>query len=78
MTFVLVGGGPTGVELAGSIGEIARDTLKRDFRAIDPSDARIILVEAVDRVLPTFRPVDPHRRSANWSASASRCASRRP
>jgi NADH dehydrogenase len=56
MTFVLVGGGPTGVELAGSIGEIARDTLKRDFRAIDPSDARIILVEAVDRVLPTFPP----------------------
>jgi NADH:quinone reductase (non-electrogenic) len=56
MTFVLVGGGPTGVELAGSLGEIARDTLKRDFRAIDPSDARIILVEAMDRVLPTFPP----------------------
>jgi NADH dehydrogenase len=56
MTFVLVGGGPTGVELAGSLGEIARDTLKRDFRAIDPADARIILVEAMDRVLPTFPP----------------------
>jgi NADH dehydrogenase len=53
---VIVGGGPTGVELAGSIGEIARDTLKRDFRAIDPSDARIILVEAVDRVLQTYPP----------------------
>jgi NADH:ubiquinone reductase (H+-translocating) len=56
MTFVLVGGGPTGVELAGSLGEIARDTLKRDFRAIDPADARIILIEAMDRVLPTFPP----------------------
>ena len=54
MTFVLVGGGPTGVELGGSLGEIARDTLKRDFRAIDTADAKIILVEAMDRVLPTF------------------------
>ncbi|MGP1674385.1 MAG: NAD(P)/FAD-dependent oxidoreductase, partial [Candidatus Limnocylindrales bacterium] len=54
MTFVLVGGGPTGVELAGSLGDIARDTLKRDFRAIDPTDARIILVEAMDRVLPPY------------------------
>jgi len=54
MTFVLVGGGPTGVELGGSLGEIARDTLRRDFRAIDPSDARIILIEAMDRILPTF------------------------
>ena len=56
MTFVLVGGGPTGVELAGSLGEIARDTLKRNFRAIDPNEARIILVEAMDRVLPPYPP----------------------
>jgi NADH dehydrogenase len=56
MTFVLVGGGPTGVELAGSLGEIARDTLRRDFRAIDPRDTRIILVEAMDRILPTYPP----------------------
>ena len=56
MTFVLVGGGPTGVELAGSLGEIARDTLKRDFRAIDPNEARIILIEALDRVLPPYPP----------------------
>jgi NADH dehydrogenase len=56
MTFVLVGGGPTGVELAGSLGEIARDTLRRDFRAIDPADARIVLVEAMDRVLPSYPP----------------------
>jgi NADH dehydrogenase len=56
MTFVLVGGGPTGVELGGSLGEIARDTLRRDFRAIDPASARIVLFEAMDRVLPTYPP----------------------
>jgi NADH dehydrogenase len=56
MTFVLVGGGPTGVELAGSLGEIARDTLRRDFRAIDPRETRIVLVEALDRILPTYPP----------------------
>jgi NADH:quinone reductase (non-electrogenic) len=61
MTFVLVGGGPTGVELAGALGEIAHDTLKRDFRAINPGDARIIIIEAMDRVLPTF----PASRSAS-------------
>ncbi len=56
MTFVVVGGGPTGVELAGALGEIANDTLRRDFRAINPHDARILLVEAMDRVLPTYPP----------------------
>jgi NADH:ubiquinone reductase (H+-translocating) len=54
LTFVVVGAGPTGVEMAGQIAELARDTLRRDFRAIDPRTARILLVEAVDRVLPTF------------------------
>src|SRR5689334_12111497 len=54
MTFVVVGGGPTGVELAGALGEIANDTLRRDFRSINPPDARIILVEALPRVLPTY------------------------
>ncbi len=56
LTFVVVGGGPTGVELAGAIAELARHTLKRDFRKIDPSAARILLVEATDRVLPSYRP----------------------
>jgi NADH dehydrogenase len=56
MTFVVVGGGPTGVELAGALGEIANDTLKRDFRSIDPGQARIILVEAMERVLPPYPP----------------------
>ena len=56
MTFVIVGGGPTGAELAGALGEIANDTLQHDFRNIDPSEARIILVEGTDRVLPTYPP----------------------
>ena len=54
MTFVIVGGGPTGVELAGALGEIARDTLRQNFRDIDPQKARIILVEGADRVLPSY------------------------
>jgi NADH:ubiquinone reductase (H+-translocating) len=56
MTFVIVGAGPTGAELAGALGEIANDTLKHDFRRINPSGARIILVEGTDRVLPTYPP----------------------
>lgn len=54
LTFVIVGGGPTGVEMAGALAEIARETLKNEFRAIDPSDARILLVQSRDRVLPTY------------------------
>jgi NADH dehydrogenase len=56
LTFVVVGAGPTGVEMAGQIAELARDTLKRDFRAIDPRQGRVLLVEAIDRVLATFPP----------------------
>jgi NADH:ubiquinone reductase (H+-translocating) len=56
LTFVVVGAGPTGVEMAGQIGELAGDTLRHDFRAIDPRSARILLVEAADRVLTTFPP----------------------
>lgn len=54
LTFVVVGAGPTGVELAGAIGEISRQVLIDDFRAIDPRDARVILVEGGDRVLRAF------------------------
>jgi NADH dehydrogenase len=64
LTFVVVGGGPTGVEMAGQIGELARDTLRHDFRAIDPREARILLVEASDRLLTTF--------PASLSAKAAR------
>lgn len=56
LTFVIVGGGPTGVELAGTLAEIARHTLKHEFRNIDPSDAQILLIEAGDRVLSAYPP----------------------
>ena len=54
LTFAIVGGGPTGVELAGTLAEIARHTLKREFRNIEPRDARVLLLEAGPRVLATF------------------------
>lgn len=54
LTFVVIGGGPTGVELAGAIGEISRHVLAEDFRSIDPREARVILAEAGPRILPTF------------------------
>jgi len=56
LTFVVVGAGPTGVEMAGQIAELARDTLRRDFRAADPGSAGVLLVETADRVLTTFPP----------------------
>jgi NADH dehydrogenase len=56
MTFVVVGGGPTGVEMAGTTAELARHTLKGNFRAIDPAAARVILVEAGPRLLSSFPP----------------------
>ncbi len=57
LSFAIVGGGPTGVELAGTLAEIARHTLKHEFRNIDPSQARIRLIEAGPRILPSF-PAD--------------------
>jgi NADH dehydrogenase len=56
LNFVIVGGGPTGVEMAGAIAELARRALASDFRAIDPRLARIVLVQAGPRLLPTFDP----------------------
>ncbi len=56
LTFVVVGAGPTGVEMAGQIAELAHRTLPRDFRRIDPSQARIVLVDAVESVLASFGP----------------------
>ncbi|MQA90731.1 MAG: NAD(P)/FAD-dependent oxidoreductase [Gemmatimonas sp.] len=56
LTTVVIGGGPTGVELAGAMAEMARHSFIRDFRRIDPTTARIILVEGVDRILPTYSP----------------------
>jgi NADH dehydrogenase len=54
MTFVIIGGGPTGVELAGALAEISRQALSREFQHIDPSQARIILIEGMPRVLPPY------------------------
>jgi NADH:ubiquinone reductase (H+-translocating) len=54
LTFVVVGGGPTGVEMAGQIAELARDSLRRDFRAVDTRAARVLLVETADRILTGF------------------------
>jgi len=56
LTFVVVGSGPTGVEQAGALGELAHLSLKRNFRNINPENARVILVDMVDRVLPTYPP----------------------
>src|ERR1700704_5201715 len=57
LTFVVVGAGPTGVEVAGALGEIANDTLRHDFRHINPSESRVLLLEGADRVLPLY-PAD--------------------
>jgi NADH dehydrogenase len=61
LTFVVVGAGPTGVEMAGQIAELARDTVRRDFRAMDPRQGRVLLVEALDRVLTSFPESLSHR-----------------
>ena len=63
LTFVVVGAGPTGVEMAGQIAELARDTLRRDFHDIDTGSARVLIVEALDRVLTSF-PESLSRKAA--------------
>jgi len=68
LTFVVVGGGPTGVELAGAIGEMSRFTLAKDFRSIDSKLARIILVEAGPRILPMFSEVLASRATRDLEA----------
>jgi NADH dehydrogenase len=64
LTFAIIGAGPTGVEMAGALSEIARHTLERDFDSIDPRSARVVLIEGQDRVLPSY--------PADLSASARR------
>jgi NADH:ubiquinone reductase (H+-translocating) len=68
LTFVVVGGGPTGVELAGALGEIANDTLRHEFRSIDPANARVLLLEGNDRILPSY----PHDLSSQAVRSLER------
>ena len=72
LTFVIVGGGATGVEMAGAIAEMARQTLAMDFRRIDPRSARIVLIEAGPRVLPAFPPDNRTMCSARYAHAASR------
>jgi NADH dehydrogenase len=64
MTFVVIGGGPTGLELAGALGEMAHTTLKNDFQHIDPEEAQILLLEGMDRVLSSY-PADLSVRAEN-------------
>jgi NADH:ubiquinone reductase (H+-translocating) len=61
LTFVVVGGGPTGVEMAGQIAELAREALRREFRQVDTSSARVLLVETADRILTGFPPSLSHK-----------------
>jgi NADH dehydrogenase len=68
LTFAIVGAGPTGVEMAGQIAELARDTLRLDFDAVDPRNGRILLIEALDRVLTSF----PRSLSAKAQRSLER------
>jgi NADH dehydrogenase len=78
LTFVVVGGGPTGVELAGALGEMSRFTLARDFRHIDPKLARVMLIEAGPRILPSFAAAQASRATRDleglgvqvWTSSA--------
>ncbi|MGZ8452221.1 MAG: NAD(P)/FAD-dependent oxidoreductase [Candidatus Binatia bacterium] len=65
LTFIIVGGGPTGVELAGALADIAYKTLTHDFRSIDPADAQILLVEASDRILSPY-PEDLSSKAQNF------------
>jgi len=66
LTFVIAGGGPTGVELAGALGEIANDTLRHDFRSINPAEAAILLLEGGDRFLPAFPPDLSAKAEGPW------------
>jgi NADH:ubiquinone reductase (H+-translocating) len=68
LTIAVIGAGPTGVEVAGQIAELSRRALKRNFRSFDPAGVRVILLDAVDAVLPSF-PESLRRRAARPAAS---------
>ena len=74
LTFVVVGAGPTGVELSGALCEVAQHALARDFRRINPVQARVILLEGSDRVLPPYTPALSEKPSDNWIRWGSTCA----
>ena len=65
LTFIIIGGGPTGVELAGALADIVNDTLTNDFRRIDQRDVQILLVEAADRILTSY-PVELSKKAESF------------
>ena len=75
LTFVLVGAGPTGVEMAGAMAELVRQSLRSEFRRIDPTSARVILVDAGKRVRGRFPRPSPRRQCVDSRSSASKCGS---
>ena len=78
LTFVVVGAGPTGVEMARQIAELARHTLRRDYRRIDPTQAHVILIDGAPTILASFDERLAAKATAGWSASAWNPARRRP
>ena len=72
LTFVVVGGGPTGVEIAGQIAELSRRALSRNFRRFDPSEVRVILFDGGPRSSPRSATSSPRSAPRSWSAPASR------
>jgi NADH dehydrogenase len=78
LTFVIIGAGPTGVELAGTIAELARTTLPRDFRTIDTRKARVVLIEAGPRVLPGFTEDLSAYAQRSLGSAGRRCRARQP
>ena len=75
LTFVVAGGGPTGVELCGALGELIALVLRKDFKRLDVGRARVILVEMTEHVLGSFSPARGRKRRSSWRSVASRCAS---
>ena len=75
LTFVIVGGGPTGVELAGAIGEIANDTLRHEFDTIRPEESRILLLDGGERLLSTYPPASS--AAAQSQSRVPSCSRRR-
>ena len=75
LTFLSVGGGPTGVELAGAIAELARYGMDKEFRTFDPANARVILVQSAPRLLPAFPETLAAIAQRSLESSAWRCCS---
>ena len=78
LNFIVVGAGPTGVEMPGAIAELAKKALAKDFRTIDPAKARIILIEAGPRVLPSFDPSLTTTAQRGLEKLGSKCGSAAP